>query len=395
MIEIRKDLYWVGIKDWELKKFHGDEYTTENGSTYNSYLIRGSAKTVLVDTCWGPFKEQYLEALEESVGLENIDCLICQHTETDHSGAMVRLREKRPDLPVYCTAKAKQFLESQYRSEWNCVTVKTGDKLDIGGYELLFIEAPMLHWPDTMMTYIDGMAVLLSNDPFGQHYVTGDLYNDQADQCLLWQEAIKYYANIVSPFAKLVKPKIDQFTSLGLPLEMICPSHGVIWRDNPAQIIEKYVEWSSGYKEDRVAIIYDTMWQETKLMAEALARGVIKAGATAVVINAARTDATHVMTEAFRSAGILVGSPTVNNGITHAMAGIMEGLKHLKLTGKQGAAFGAYGWSGEGTAILQTRLEEAGVKIAGGPFKQVHLPGPEELEKLEEFGRQFAEGLRV
>jgi len=395
MIQLKENLFWVGVKDWELEKFHGDEYTTKNGSTYNSYLIKGSDKTALVDTCWGPYKEQYLAHLENTIGLQNIDCLICQHTETDHSGAISALLEKAPDLPIFCTAKAKQFLESQFHGSWDsCITVKTGDKLDLGGYELLFIEAPMLHWPDSMMTYVSGMGTLLSNDAFGQHYVTSGFYNDEADQCLLWQEAIKYYANIVSPYAKIVKPKIDQFAGLGEPLDMICPSHGVIWRDEPMQIIHKYLEWSAAYKEDQIVIIYDTMWLETKAMAEALGRGVAQTGMTVKLINAAKSDMTHMLTEAFRSAGILVGSPTVNNGISHAMAGIMEGLKHLKLTGKQGAAFGSYGWSGEGAGILQTRLEEAGVAIAGGPFKQVHMPNMEELEKLEAFGRQFAASLR-
>ena len=395
MQQIKDNLYWVGIKDWELKKFHGDEFDTENGSTYNSYLIRGSEKTVLVDTCWGPFKEQYIDHLERTVGLDHIDCLVCQHTETDHSGAMTALAQKRPDMPVYCTARAKAYLESQYHATWNCVTVKTGDTLDIGGYTLQFIEAPMLHWPDSMFTYIDGMATLLSNDAFGQHLVTSGLYNDEADACLLWQEAIKYYANIVSPYAKMVKPKVDQVLGLGKPLEMICPSHGVIWRDNPIQIVDKYLEWSAGYKENQVLIVYDTMWLETKAMAEALERGAAQTGMTVKVVNAARTNITSILTDAFCSAGILVGSPTVNNGISHAMAGVMEGLRHLKLVGKQGAAFGAYGWSGEGPGILQTRLEEAGVEIAGGPFKQLHLPTQEDLDELEAFGRQFASGLAL
>ena len=393
MLQIKENLYWVGVKDWELKKFHGDEFTTENGSTYNSYLIKGSEKTALVDTCWGPFKEQYIARLDADVGLANIDCLICQHTETDHSGAMTALMEKRPDLPIYCTAKAKQFLESQYPGTWNCTVVKTGDVLDLGGFALHFIEAPMLHWPDTMFTYVNGMSALLSSDAFGQHYVTGGLYNDEADQSVLWQEAIKYYANIVSPYAKMVAPKINQVLGLGLPVEVICPSHGVIWREDPLQIVNKYLAWSDSYKENQVAIIYDTMWLETKAMAEALGRGVAKAGVTVKLINAAKTDATGVLTEAFCSAGILVGSPTVNNGISHAMAGIMEGLKHLKLTGKQGAAFGSYGWSGEGPGILQARLEEAGVAIAGGPFKQVHLPQAEDVAALEAFGQEFASKL--
>ena len=236
---------------------------------------------------------------------------------------------------------------------------------------------------------------MLSNDAFGQHYATSDLYNDQVDQCYLWQEAVKYYANIVSPYSKMVKPKVDQFLALNLPLEMICPSHGVIWRDNPLQIVNQYVKWAGGYREDEVLIVYDTMWLETRDMAEALGRGVTKAGMAVKVVNAAKTDETHVMTDAFRSAGILVGSPTVNNGISVAIASVLEGLKHLKLQGKQGAAFGSYGWSGEAPGIVQARLEEAGVKIAGGPFKQLHNPTQEELDKLEEFGQQFAEGLRI
>ena len=394
MIQIKEDFFWVGIKDWELKKFHGEEFTTEHGSTYNSYLIKGSKMTALVDTCWGPFKEQFLGCLERDIGLENISCLICLHTETDHSGAMEALADRLPDLPVYCTAKAKQFLESQYRRSWNCHIVKTGDKLDLGGYELLFVEAPMLHWPDTMFAYVNGMAALLSSDAFGQHYVSSGFYDDEAETDVLWSEAIKYFANIVSPYARAVKPKIDQFSGLGLPLDLICPSHGVIWRNKPFTIVDKYIEWAAAYKEDQVAIIYDSMWHETRHMAEALARGVAGAGMTAKVINGAKTDTTHVLTEAFRSAGILVGSPTVNNGVTPAMAAVMEGLRHLKLSGKSGAAFGSYGWSGEGPGILQAALEQAGVRIAGGPFKQAHMPQAEDIAALEDFGRQFATELK-
>jgi flavorubredoxin len=304
---------------------------------------------------------------------------------------MVDLLERRPDLPVYCGEKCARFLTGQYRREWPVTTVKTGDRLDLGGYSLLFIEAPMLHWPDSMFAYVEGLAALLPNDAFGQHYVTGGLFNDQADPCVLWREAMKYYANIISPYAKMARAKIKQIKDMGLPIELICPSHGVIWRDNPGQILAKYEAWADNYKENQVLIIYDTMWHETRIMAEALGRGVTKAGVVAKVVNAARTDVTHILTEAFRSAGILAGSPTVNNGISHGMAAALEGLKHLKLQGKRGAAFGSYGWSGEGPDILQKRLEEAGIQIAGGPFKQLHLPEEETLKQLTDFGRQFAQ----
>lgn len=393
MIELKKDLYWVGIKDWELKKFHGDEFSTPSGSSYNSYLVKGREKTVLVDTCWGPFKEEFIHHLETHLGLDKIDALICQHSESDHSGAMTSLLERRPDLPVYCTAKGKQMLMAQYHKEWNFVTVKTGDTLDLGGYTLQFVEAPMLHWPDTMFTYIQGMAVLLPNDAFGQHYAFGPMFADEADPCLLWKEAITYYANIVAPYAKMVRAKIDQLKKMNLPIEMICPSHGLIWRDDPMQIVEKYYEWAGPYKENQVAILYDTMWHESKAMAEALARGITRTGMVAKVINAAKNDETFMLTEAFRSAGILVGSPTINNGISHAMAALMEGLKHLKLQGKKGAAFGSCGWSGEAPALLQKHLEEANVEIAGGPFKAIHMPYEDQIAELENFGEAFAKGL--
>lgn len=390
MIEIKKDLYWVGIKDWELKKFHGEEFATEQGSTYNAYLVKGQEKTVLVDTCWGPFAEIFIQHLEASVGLENIDALICQHSESDHSGAMVRLMEKRPDLPIYCTAKGQQMVKAQYHQDWNFINVKTGDTLDLGGYVLSFVEAPMLHWPDSMFTYVQGMDVLLSNDAFGQHYVTGGLYADEADPCILWQEALTYYANILTPFSKMVKAKIEQIKKMNLPLEMICPSHGMIWRKNPMEIVEKYVEWADAYQEPHVAIIYDTMWNETKAMAEALARGVAKAGLSVKLVNVSKTETTHVLTEAFRSAGLLVGCPTINNGMSHAMAATLEGVKHLKLQKKKAAAFGSYGWSGEAADQIHAALEQAKFEMVAQPMKAVHMPYEEEIKALEAFGESFA-----
>jgi len=193
----------------------------------------------------------------------------------------------------------------------------------------------LLHWPDSMFTYIKGMDVLLSNDAFGQHYAYGPLFADLADPCILWQEAITYYANIVAPFAKMVRAKIDQIKKMGVPIDMICPSHGLIWRKNPMEIVEKYYEWAGAYRENQIAILYDTMWHETKIMAEAMARGITRTGMIAKVINTARNDETSMLTEAFRSAGILVGSPTINNGISHAMAAMMEGLEAPEASGQE------------------------------------------------------------
>jgi len=224
---------WVGKIDWELTRFHGDEYSTHKGSSYNSYIIE-EGKTVLVDTVWGPYAKEFVDNLEAEGLLGKLDMVIAQHAESDHSGAMPELMRRRPDLPVYCTANGVKSLKGHYHQNWDFHVVKTGDELDLGnGKKLVFIEAPMLHWPDSMFSYMTGDAILFSNDAFGQHLATEKLFNDLVDQDELYDEAIKYYANILTPFSAMVKAKIDQVLSLKLPVNMIATSHGVIWRDNP------------------------------------------------------------------------------------------------------------------------------------------------------------------
>jgi flavorubredoxin len=393
MKELKKNIYWVGIKDWELKRFHGDEFVTEKGSTYNSYLIKDE-KTVLIDTAWGPFKEAYVNALSEAVDLSAIDYIVCNHSETDHSGALPLLLSKIPGVPVYCTQKGAQMLKRHYHEDWNFQIVKTGDTLKLGEYELSFVEAPMLHWPDSMFTYVKGASLLFPNDAFGQHYAFSGFFNDEADPCELNLQAIIYYANILAPFGKMIRAKIDQLKSMKLPIDMIAPSHGVIWRDNPAQIVDRYYEWAGEYKEDFVAVIYDTMWSGTKQMAEAIGAGIAKQGVNVKLINAARNDSTHVLTEVFRAAGVLLGSSTYNNGLLHSMAGIAEGIRGMKLKGKLGAAFGSCGWSGEAPQILSDSLAKSGFKVASDPIKVFNNPTEEEIAACAAYGEAFAKAVR-
>ena len=221
---------WVGKIDWELQSFHGEEYSTDRGSSYNSYLIKDE-KTVLIDTVWEPFAEEFVENLKKEVDLEDIDYIIAQHAEIDHSGALPLLMREIPDTPIYCTANGAKIIKGHFHKDWNFVEVKTGDTLDIGESTLTFVEARMLHWPDSMMTYMDSEAILFSNDAFGQHYASDKMYNDLVDQCELEQEAIKYYANILTPFSMLVTNKIKEILSMELPLKMIATSHGILWRD--------------------------------------------------------------------------------------------------------------------------------------------------------------------
>ncbi|QHQ60972.1 anaerobic nitric oxide reductase flavorubredoxin [Anaerocolumna sedimenticola] len=390
MKKLTDKVTWVGKVDWELKNFHGHEYSTRKGSSYNAYLIRDK-KTVLIDTVWQPYDKEFVTRLKEEIDLNEIDYIIANHGEVDHSGALPELLREIPDTPVYCTAKGAQLLKAHYHKDWNFVTVKTGETLDIGESKLIFIEAPMLHWPDTMFTYMTGENILFSNDAFGQHYATESLYNDMVDNSELYEEALKYYANILTPFSSLVTKKIDEILSFNLPVTMICPSHGIIWKKDPLQIVDQYIRWADAYQENQITIIYDTMWNATRKMAEAIADGIRQAdnSVTVKLLNSAKEDKNDIITEIFRSKAILVGSPTVNNGYLHSIGGLLEMVKGLKFKKKSAAAFGSYGWSGEVVKQLTDELGKCGFKLADEGHRSLWVPDEKELANCTEYGRQF------
>jgi flavorubredoxin len=390
--KLAANVSWVGKVDWELAKFHGDEYSTHKGSSYNSYVIE-EGKTVLIDTVWKPFAKEFVDNLEAEGLLGKLDAVIAQHAEIDHSGALPELMARRPELPIYCTANGVKSLKGHYHADWDFHPVKTGDEFDLGnGKKLVFVEAPMLHWPDSMFSYMTGDAILFSNDAFGQHLATERLYNDLVDQDELYDECVKYYANILTPFSALVKAKIDQVLSLQLPVNMIATSHGVIWRDNPTQIVGKYLEWCQEYKEDRVTILYDTMWDGTRALAEALARGVSDASPSTTVVAhcLSKFDKNDALTDVFRSKAVLLGSPTINKGILTAVAGALEEMKGLKFKGKKAAAFGCYGWSGEAVKLMGEGLTEAGFELVDEGYKALWNPDADALKAAYEYGKAFA-----
>lgn len=360
---VKGNVSWVGYLDWELETFHGDDYSIMNGSSQNAYLIE-EEKTVLIDTVWTPHRFDFVENLKSEIDLHKIDFIIANHGECDHSGSLTALMDEIPDTPIYCTDKAVKSIEGQYgKRGWNFHTVKTGDSIDIGnGKKLIFVEMTMLHWPDSMATYLTGDNILFSNDAFGQHFAVEELFNDKADQCLLYKEALKYFVNILNPFAFVLGKKLEEIKALGLPFDMIAPSHGAIWRDNPMQIIEKYAEWANAYQENQITIAYDTMWEGTTKIAHRIAEEIHTQSPDTVVkvFNVAKADKNEVMTEIFKSKAIAVGSPTVVNSILSSVAGFLEFMKQLKFKNKKAAAFGCYGWSGESVKILQTKLTEAG-----------------------------------
>ncbi len=390
--KIKNNVSWVGKVDWELRKFHGDELSTHKGSTYNSYLIQ-EEKTVLIDTVWIPFAEEFVENLAKEIDLNKIDYIVVNHGEVDHSGALPALMKHIPDTPIYCTANAVKSLKGQYHQDWNFNVVKTGDKLDIGnGKELIFVEMAMLHWPDSMATYLTGDNILFSNDAFGQHYAIEELYNDLADQCDLFNESIKYYANILTPFSAILRKKLDEIISLNLPIDMIATSHGVIWRDNPMQIVEKYSEWANDYQENQITIVYDTMWNGTKKLAEKIAEGISLADPDVVVKvgNLAKSDYNDLITEVFKSKVVVIGSPTIGNNILHSVASFIHLIKIMKFKGKKAAAFGCYGWSGESVKVINELMKDAGFEVIDEGIKNLWNPDTDAQKAAVDYGRKIA-----
>lgn len=382
---VKGNVSWVGYLDWELDRFHGDDYSIINGSSQNAYLIE-EEKTVLVDTVWTPHRFDFVDNLSKEVNLEKIDFIVANHGECDHSGSLTALMEKIPDTPIYCTANAVKSIEGQYgKRGWNFHVVKTGDSVEIGnGKKLIFVEMRMLHWPDSMATFMTGDNILFSNDAFGQHYAVEELFNDKANQCLLNKEAMKYFANILNPFAPILKKKLEEIASFNLPIEMIAPSHGAIWREDPLQIVNKYAEWAQAYQEDQVVVAYDTMWEGTAKIAHKIADEIhIQSPDTVVKLyNISKSDKNEVMTEVFKSKAVAVGSPTVSNSILSSVAGWMEFMKQLKFKNKKAAAFGCYGWSGESVKVLQEKLKEGGFQVVEENVKSLWDPDEEDFSKV-------------
>lgn len=383
---------WVGKIDWELKKFHGDELSTMEGSSYNSYLIRDK-KTVLIDTVWGPYDTEFVNRLKEEIDLKEIDYIVMNHNESDHSGTLPALMREIPDTPIYCTKKGESIIRGLYHQDWNYVNVKTGDELEIGDSKLVFVEASMLHWPDTMMTYMTGDNILFSNDVFGQHYASEMLYDDMDDISKLLHEAEKYYTNIITPFSTFVTKKLAEVQGMNLKIDLVAPSHGIIWRENIGLIMDLYAKWANNYQEDQITLIYDTMWQSTRKMAEAIAEGIQQASpnTTIKILNAVKNDKNDILVEVFKSKAILVGSPTINNGFSYAIAGILEMIKGLKFKNKKAASFGSYGWSGEAAKQIKEFLEESKFAIVNDGIRVNWAPDQETIEQLREYGRKFVE----
>ncbi|MFC2002153.1 flavodoxin domain-containing protein [Chloroflexota bacterium] len=390
--ELTKGVYWVGVVDWAIRQFHGRELSTHRGSSYNAYLIVDE-KIVLVDTVWGPFQDQLIQNISEIIDPAKIDIIVANHAETDHSGGLPAVMRLAPNATVVVSQRGAESIDGHYHQPWNFRAVKTGDKINIGKNDLVFVEAPMLHWPDSMFTYLTGKNMLMPNDAFGQHYATAFRFNDQVDQEELYTEALKYYANILTPFSSLVLKKIDEVLSLDLPVDIIAPSHGIIWRKDPLQIVRKYQQWASQKPGKSAVILYDTMWEGTRQMAEAIGDGLAAEGVPYKVFHMAVSDINDVVTEIFKAGAIIVGSPTFNQGVLPTISPILENLKGLKFQNKIGAAFGSYGWSGEAVKIIEEHLDRCKIPVVAEGVKAKWQPKPDDIARCQELGHKVAQAI--
>jgi len=386
--EIKKGIYWIGAVDWNVRSFHGHTYSTKRGTTYNAYLIVDE-KIALVDTVYGPFANELIEKIRDIVPPEKIDYVIANHVETDHSGAMPALMKLCPKAKVYGTQKCREGLYRNYYENWDFQVVKTGDALKLGKRTLTFIEAPMIHWPDSMFTYCREEELLMPNDAFGQHIATGERFDDEVDQCALMDEAAKYYANILWPLGSLIARKIEDVQKLNIPIRMIAPSHGIIWRKDPAKIINTYIGWAKNTTKPKVVIIYETMWNSTEKMARKMLEGIADAGVEAKLYNVAESDRTEIIKDMLDAKGFLIGSSTHDNDMLPTMAGFLEFLKGLKPKNRVAAAFGSYGWAGGAVASMEKELKEAGIDPQPS-ISCKYVPDEGETKKCYEFGKDFA-----
>ncbi|RPI63621.1 MAG: MBL fold metallo-hydrolase [Planctomycetaceae bacterium] len=392
-MELKPGVHWVGVVDWALRHFHGHELSTHRGSAYNAFLIK-QEKTVLIDTVWGPFADEFLANLRTLVDPASIDIVVVNHSEPDHSGALPALMELCPNAQVVVSKRGMESVPGHYHKQWNFTPVKTGDRIRIGKDELVFIEATMLHWPDSMFTYLTGANILMPNDAFGQHYATAYRFNDQVDQHELYEEALKYYANILTPFSDQVIRKIDELTAMNLPVDIIAPSHGVMWRTDPMQIVHKYRQWAMQEGKKQAVIVYDSMWHATRRMAEAVGDGLAGEGVPFKLYHIAVSDRNDVLAEIFQSKGLAVGSSTVNRNLLPSLFPILEEIKGLRFKNKTAAAFGSYGWSGECVKLIEEHFGKCNMPLAGAGIAAKWQPTTEDLEKCRNLGKQLAEAIK-
>jgi len=391
-VQIAKGIYDVGVIDWTIRDFHG--YSTHMGTSYNAFLVLGE-KNVLIDTVKKSFADQFLRNIASIVDPSKIDTVISNHTEMDHSGSLPYIMNIiGRDKPIYCSAMGKKNLSRHFSEPFNLQEIREGEDLVLGDKTYSFIETRMLHWPDSMFTYLKEDRILFSSDAFGQHYAGHEQFDDMVGEKIMFH-AKKYFANILLLYAPLILKLIDKVIKMGLDIRLICPDHGVLWR-KPSTIIDAYARWSRQEDlDDKAVVVYDTMWHSTEQMALSIADGLHAEGIDVRPMKLREHDRSDIMTEVCDAKAVVVGSPTLNNGIFPTVADFLTYMKGLKPQNKIGAVFGSFGWSGESVKILEKELAEMKFNMITPGLKHQYVPDNDALEKCVAFGRQIAVAVKA
>jgi flavorubredoxin len=392
IVQIKPDIYWVGAIDWAIRDFHG--YVTPKGTSYNNYLVIDKQITLL-DTVKYNFAEQTIKNISSIVDPSQIKNIIINHIENDHATSIDKIMSLCPEASIFITQKGKKGLDRFYdTSRWDIRIVKTGDTLNIGRRNLLFIETPMLHWPDSMVTYIKEDKILISQDAFGQHLASSSRFDDEYIERVSMEDledsVIDYYANILMPFGQLIKNKIQEIVKLGLEIEIIAPDHGIIWRKYPEKIIEMYMNMAEGKADLRVVIIYDTMWNSTERMVIPIMDGIKNEGVDVKVIKLRATPLSFAVKEFWKARGCLIGSPTLNNSMFPSIAEFLSYLKGLRPKNRITGAFGSYGWGGGAVRDIYEEMKEIGLEVVEPGVQVLYKPSAEDEKACYDFGREFA-----
>jgi len=389
-MEIAKDIYWLGVIDWNIRDFHG--YSTYEGSTYNSFLIMDE-KITLIDAVKKEFADELIANISQIVDPKKIDYVISNHTEMDHSGGLPRVMHKiGEDKPLYCSKMGQKNLASHFPQKWNYQPVENGGELSLGKRTLTFLETRMLHWPDSMFSYVKEDRLLFSSDAFGQHYAGLERFDDQIGDAIM-PHARKYFANILLLYSPLILKLVDKVTEMGLPIDMICPDHGILWRKDPSKIINAYVEWSTQKPKRKALVIYDTMWHSTGTMGEVIVDALGEEGVDARLMHLRNWHRSDIMTEVLDAGAIIVGSPTLNNGLFPTVSDFLTYMKGLKPLNKVGAAFGSFGWSGEAAKLVTKELEEMKFDIIDPGVRIQYVPDDKSLDACRELAKKIAQAL--
>lgn len=377
--QIRKDIYWVGAIDWSLRNFHG--YTTSRGSTYNAFLVMDE-KITLIDTVKNNFKEEMIERISRIVDPAKINYVISNHVEPDHSGSIPEVMKYCPNAKIVTSApQGVKGLKAHY-GDYNYMPVKGGDSLNIGKHTFQFVQTPMVHWPDNMVTYCPEEKILFSNDAFGQHFASSGRFDIEEDLSIILEEAQKYYANIVMPYSQQAAGAYEVVKTLDI--DMIAPSHGIIWTKNIPDILDKYAQWTSGKVEEKAIVVFDSMWHSTERMANAVVQGFIDKKIPVKFYDLKENHRSDIITEVLTSKYIAVGSPTLNNNMLPTVAAFLVYLKGLTPKDRKAFAFGSYGWGGQSIAQVEEQLKECGYDIILDKIRLQYFPTQQQLDEITE-----------